>query len=128
MLAPLNTIKMSYSVGNILSYEGLYPSSAVVVTNANVMITKGLGAGTIIKLADWRIMAGGQPIRWSMPAPRKITHCISCSSVMPEFSFNGPEGNCCDKCYKYYQKKSVVVTEECGCRSDGLYCDTHLYE
>jgi hypothetical protein len=22
----------------------------------------------------------------------------------------------------------VVTTEECGCRSDGLYCDTHLYE
>jgi hypothetical protein len=118
---------MSYSVGNILSYEGLYPSSAIIVTNGNVMITKGLGAGTIIKLADWRIMAGGQSIRWSMPAPRKITHCISCSSEMPEFLFHGPEGNCCDKCEKYYQKKSVV-TEECGCRSDGFYCDTHLYQ
>ena len=25
-------------------------------------------------------------------------------------------------------KVKVVTTEECGCRSDGLYCDTHLYE
>jgi hypothetical protein len=47
------------------------PATCVtVITDGNVFVTAGLGAGTIMKYADWFILAGGKPVPVHTPIPR----------------------------------------------------------
>jgi hypothetical protein len=47
------------------------PATCVtVITDGNVFVTAGLGAGTIMKYADWFILAGGKPVPVLTPIPR----------------------------------------------------------
>jgi len=52
---------MSYAPKAMLSYAD-DRGSATVLTEGNVMVTKGLGLGQIMKLADWIILAHGARI------------------------------------------------------------------
>ena len=99
---------MPYYPSTQLYHNGQNPSRATVVTDGNVMITYGLGAGTIIKLADWLILAGGAEIHEAFTAFAPVELNQSPGPIA---------------------KKEVEATTylECGCRSDGLLCDTHLY-
>jgi len=47
---------ISYTPGTKLCYNDL-SERCTVITDGNVMITKGLAVGTVIKLADWLILA-----------------------------------------------------------------------
>ena len=51
--------------------DTIHPATSVtVVTDGNVFITAGIGAGTIMKYVDWLILAGGKPILSSTPIPQ----------------------------------------------------------
>jgi hypothetical protein len=52
---------MSYSPATKLSHSNA-TNKATVLTNGNVMVTLGLGAGQVITLEDWRILADGAAI------------------------------------------------------------------
>jgi len=164
------------------------PATCVtVITDGNVFVTAGLGAGTIMKYADWFILTGGKPLRVFTPIPGLPT-LIEKSSSVPigtrfEWSLT-PEtyrvaiqttrgvlqvksvtdgGGECDmthltdgtyplirtmfadeeswlaslpeggsvtatKAHADDTAPAVKLENECGCRSDGLLCNTHLYE
>jgi hypothetical protein len=171
------------------------PATCVtVITGGNVFVTAGLGAGTIMKYADWFILAGGKPLRVFTPIPGLPTLIEKSPSVPIGTRFEwvqGPEtyrvayqtangvlqvksvtdgGGECDMAQivdgtyplirtmfadeeswlaslpeggsvtatKGYTNAhnphaddtapTVKLENECGCRSDGLLCDTHLYE
>ena len=71
-----------YSPGTQLTYyiggrvhpsfaDTIHPATSVtVITDGNVFITAGIGAGTIMKYVDWLILAGGKPIPSSTPIPQ----------------------------------------------------------
>ena len=44
-------------------------TNVTVITDGNVFVTEGLGAGTIMKYADWLILAYSEPIVVSVPIP-----------------------------------------------------------
>jgi len=51
--------------------DTIHPATSVtVITDGNVFITAGIGAGTIMKYVDWLILAGGKPIPSSTPIPK----------------------------------------------------------
>ena len=182
-----------YAAGTELTHyfrDGLSnrPATCVtVITDGNVFVTGGLGAGTIMKYADWFILAGGNPLRVSTPIPGLPTLIAKSPSVPIGTKFKwvkGPEtyrmaiqttrgvlqvksvtdgGGECDmteivdgtyplirtmfadedswraslpeggsvtatKAHADDTAPAVKLENECGCRSDGLLCDTHLYE
>jgi len=71
----MSSTPVIYAPGTELMYyfrDGLSnrPATCVtVITDGNVFVTEGLGAGTIMKYADWFILAGGKPLRVSTPIP-----------------------------------------------------------
>ena len=52
---------MSYSPATKLSHSGA-TQCCTVLTNGNIMVTRGLGAGSMMKLEDWQILADGAQI------------------------------------------------------------------
>lgn len=164
------------------------PATCVtVITDGNVFVTAGLGAGTIMNYADWFILAGGKPLRVFTPIPGLPTLIEKSPSVPIGTRFEwvqGPEtyriaiqtakgvlqvksvtdgGGECDmtrtvggthplikkmfadeeswlaslpeggsvtatKAHAGDTAPAVKLEKECGCRSDGLLCNTHLYE
>lgn len=65
-----------YPAGTELAHYFKYSGSnrpatcVTVLTDGNVFVTAGLGAGTIMKYADWFILAGGKPVPVHTPIPR----------------------------------------------------------
>jgi hypothetical protein len=116
---------MSYYQGTQLYYHGRPPSYATVVTDGNVMITGGLGAGTIIKLADWLILANGEEIHEACTPlpPTVLNQMAEAKSVAKPVAEPVAE-----PVSKPKSEVKLITSLECGCRSDGLLCDTHLYE
>ena len=197
-----------YAAGTELTHyfrDGLSnrPATCVtVITDGNVFVTGGLGAGTIMKYADWFILAGGKPVRVSTPIPGlpsliaksppvpigtkfkwvqstetyriaiqtakgvlqvksvtdgggecDMTYTIYGTHPLIKKMFDDedswraslPEGGSVTTIKGYAVRKrqqladahnphaddtapQVKVQNECGCRSDGLLCNTHLYE
>jgi len=118
---------MSYYPCTQLYYHGSNPSYATVVTDGNVMITYGLGAGTIIKLADWLILSRGEKIHEAFTgfAPADSgSHAVDCQQ---EASIEIRK-NQSDEENLVKTDNNGVKYYSCGCRSDGLLCDTHLYQ
>ena len=69
---PAGTELIYYIRGNVHPSfaDTIHPATSVtVVTDGNVFVTAGIGAGTIMKYADWLILAGGKPIPSSTPVP-----------------------------------------------------------
>jgi hypothetical protein len=68
---PTGTELMYYSSSvQAGSTDTIKPASSVtVITDGNVFVTGGIGAGTIMKYVDWFILAGGKPLRVSTPIP-----------------------------------------------------------
>ena len=60
---------MSYAPSTKLSYNRM-EDCATVLTGGMVMITKGLGRGTMIKLEDWLILAEGDHQEEYIPLPK----------------------------------------------------------
>jgi hypothetical protein len=53
-------------------------TNVTVITDGNVFVTEGLGAGTIMKYADWLILAYSEPIVVSVPIPTSaMKHSLS---------------------------------------------------
>jgi hypothetical protein len=70
----------TYTPGTKLTYctdaSSVNPATKVtVITDGNVFVLEGLGAGTIMKYADWLIIAGLEPIPMTTPLPVP-THTI----------------------------------------------------
>jgi hypothetical protein len=61
---------MSYAPSTKLSYNRA-EECATVLTGGMVMITKGLGRGTMIKLEDWLILAEGDQQEEYIPLPKE---------------------------------------------------------
>lgn len=69
---PAGTELIYYIRGNIHPSfaDTIHPATSVtVITDGNVFVTAGIGAGTIMKYVDWLILAGGKPIPSSTPVP-----------------------------------------------------------
>ena len=69
---PAGTELMYYIQGNVHPSfaDTIHPATSVtVITDGNVFVTAGIGAGTIMKYVDWLILAGGKPIPSSTPIP-----------------------------------------------------------
>jgi hypothetical protein len=60
-----------YYIDNVhpISMESVKPATSVtVITDGNVFVTGGLGAGTIMKYADWLILTDSEPIMVTQPS------------------------------------------------------------
>jgi len=110
---------MSYYQGTQLYYHGSNPSYATVVTDGNVMITFGLGAGTIIKLADWLLLSRGEKVHEAFTALNPADSVPITIVKQTEREKWEASAETDERGIKHYS---------CGCTSDGLLCDTHLYE
>jgi hypothetical protein len=69
---PTGTELTYYTSGSVQpsSTDTMKPATCVtVITDGNVFVTGGIGAGTIMKYVDWFILAGGKPLRVSTPIP-----------------------------------------------------------
>ena len=183
----------SYPAGTELTYyvehadpsfiQTVKPATCVtVITDGNVFVTGGLGAGIIMKYVDWLILAGGKPIRVSTPIPglpadeptpigttfewrmgRETyrTAVKTDNGLLQVKSVTDGGGYChddnceCVPCWNYRNMSGVKPLKEvlfpnedswraslpkggfvtvsppvtdCGCRPDGFFCNTHLYE
>ncbi len=58
-----------------------------VITDGNVFVTEGLGAGTIMKYADWFILAGQEPIPLASMTPKLPITTTSAIDIGTKFKW-----------------------------------------
>jgi hypothetical protein len=75
-----------YYIDNVhpIFVESVKPATCVtVITNGNVFVTEGIGAGTIMKYDDWLILADSEPIMASTPIPAFTPEHAMCNVELP---------------------------------------------
>ena len=122
----------TYTPGTKLTYctdaSSVNPATKVtVITDGNVFVLEGLGAGTIMKYADWLILAGLEPIPMTTPLPLALP--TSAIDIGTKFKWMLNEETyrvAIQTADGVLQVKSV--TDGAGdVHGDACYCDRCLY-